>query len=58
MNGLNPDDLAEIIAREEAAAAAAKCERSWQAHSALAQNYRRQLHQDMTDNAVPRFATA
>ncbi|GGE87785.1 hypothetical protein [Sphingomonas prati] len=58
MNGLNPDDLADIIAREEAAAASAKCERSWKAHTALARNYRWQLEHEMGDNTLERVATA
>jgi hypothetical protein len=43
MTGLDPHEITAIIEREERAAAAAKCDRAWRAHMALARNYRWRL---------------
>jgi hypothetical protein len=40
---IESDELASRVAREEQAAAEAKCERSRQAHIGLAQQYQRKL---------------
>ena len=40
---LDTDELAARVAREQQAAAVAKCERSRQAHLSLAQQYRQKL---------------
>jgi hypothetical protein len=42
-NALDLDELASRVAREERAAADAKCERSKHAHLGLAQQYQRKI---------------
>jgi hypothetical protein len=43
ISALQLDELASCVAREERAAAEAKCERSKHAHLGLAQQYQRKL---------------